>query len=229
MPTLRAMARLRIRGVPLGAYQTNAYLLWVDSPERPCWVIDPGEGASEALLPIIRAEGLHVQAILCTHAHHDHMAGLESLRSALGELPLYGHAAEQSWYGDPSMNLSAYLDGPPSSARAPDRPLAEGDVLSLGPIQWRVMHVPGHSPGSVALVCDAASVAIVGDTMFAGSVGRSDLPGGSAAVLAASLARMLRDLPDSTAVHPGHGPSTTIGAERRSNPFLQRGMDWANA
>lgn len=221
------MARLRIRGVPLGAYQTNAYLLWIDSPERPCWVVDPGEGASEVLLPIIRAERLSVQAILCTHAHHDHIAGLESLRTALGEPPLYGHPAEQRWYGDPSLNLSAYLDGPMSSARAPERSLEEGDELELGPTRWTVMHVPGHSPGSVALVCAAANVAIVGDTLFAGSIGRSDLPGADPASLAASLSRMLRDLPDTTTVHPGHGPSTTIGSERRSNPFLQRGMDWA--
>jgi hydroxyacylglutathione hydrolase len=223
------MAKLRIRGVPRGTYQTNAYLLWIDSPDRPCWVIDPGEGAADALLPIIRAEGLNVQAILCTHAHHDHIAGLESLRMALGKPPLYGHAAEHDWYGDPSLNLSAYLDGPPSSASAPDHALAEGDALSLGPTSWRVMHLPGHSPGSVALVCDASSVAIVGDTMFAGSIGRSDLPGADPATLAASLSRMLEELPDATAVHPGHGPSTTIGAERRSNPFLQRGMHWARA
>ncbi len=229
MPTLARMVKLRIRGVPLGTYQTNAYLLWIDSPDRPCWVIDPGEGAADALLPIIRAEGLNVQAILCTHAHHDHIAGLESLRMALGKPPLYGHAAEHDWYGDPSLNLSAYLDGPPSSASAPDHALAEGDALSLGPTSWRVMHLPGHSPGSVALVCDASSVAIVGDTMFAGSIGRSDLPGADPATLAASLSRMLEELPDATAVHPGHGPSTTIGAERRSNPFLQRGMDWARA
>ncbi len=229
MPTLARMVKLRIRGVPLGTYQTNAYLLWIDSPDRPCWVIDPGEGAADALLPIIRAEGLNVQAIICTHAHHDHIAGLESLRMALGKPPLYGHAAEHDWYGDPSLNLSAYLDGPPSSASAPDHALAEGDALSLGPTSWRVMHLPGHSPGSVALVCDASSVAIVGDTMFAGSIGRSDLPGADPATLAASLSRMLEELPDATAVHPGHGPSTTIGAERRSNPFLQRGMHWARA
>jgi hydroxyacylglutathione hydrolase len=229
LPTLARMVKLRIRGVPLGTYQTNAYLLWIDSPDRPCWVIDPGEGAADALLPIIRAEGLNVQAIICTHAHHDHIAGLESLRMALGKPPLYGHAAEHDWYGDPSLNLSAYLDGPPSSASAPDHALAEGDALSLGPTSWRVMHLPGHSPGSVALVCDASSVAIVGDTMFAGSIGRSDLPGADPATLAASLSRMLEELPDATAVHPGHGPSTTIGAERRSNPFLQRGMHWARA
>jgi glyoxylase-like metal-dependent hydrolase (beta-lactamase superfamily II) len=81
----------------------------------------------------------------------------------------------------------------------------------------------------VALVCEGANVAIVGDTLFAGSIGRSDLPGADPATLAASLERMLRDLPDATVVHPGHGPSTTIGAERRSNPFLQHGMDWARA
>jgi hydroxyacylglutathione hydrolase len=223
------MARLRIRGVPLGVYQTNAYLLWIDSPERPCWVVDPGEDASRSLLPIIRAEGLDVQAIVCTHAHHDHIAGLEALRSALGDPPLYGHAQERAWYGDPSLNLSAYLDGPATSARAPDRTLAEGDELSLGPTQWRVMHLPGHSPGSVALHCPAANAAIVGDTLFAGSIGRSDLPGADPSTLAASLSRMLSELPDATAVHPGHGPSTTMGAERRSNPFLQRGMDWARA
>ena len=223
------MATLRIRGVPLGVYQTNAYVLWIDSPDRPCWVIDPGEGAAETLLPIVRAERLNVKAILCTHAHHDHIAGLEALRTALGDPPLYGHPDEQSWYGEPSLNLSAYLDGPPSTARAPDHALAEGDDLALGPTVWRVLHVPGHSPGSVALVCEAANLAIVGDTLFAGSIGRSDLPGADPATLAASLARMLRDLPDATTVHPGHGPSTTIGAERRSNPFLQRGMDWARA
>jgi hydroxyacylglutathione hydrolase len=223
------MARLRIKGIPLGTYQTNAYLVWIDSPERPCWVVDPGEGASNVLLPIIRQEGLAVQAILCTHAHHDHIAGLESLRNALGEVPLLGHPAEREWYGEPSLNLSAYLDGDVTSARAPDRDIAEGDTLALGPVEWSVMHVPGHSPGSVAFVCPSAGVAITGDTIFEGSIGRSDLPGADPAVLASSLSRMLRELPDSMTLHPGHGPSTTMQSERRGNPFLRGGMSWATA
>lgn len=221
------MARLRIKGVPLGMYETNAYLVWVDSPDRPCWVIDPGEGAGERLGTLIRAEGLSVRAILCTHAHHDHIAGLEALRGALGDPPLVAHAAEDGWYGDPMRNLSAFLDGPPTSARPPTRHVADGDALELGPTRWRVMHLPGHSPGSVAFVCEDAGVAIVGDTMFAGSIGRSDLPGGDPPTLARSLGRMLGELPDSMRIHPGHGPSTTIGEERASNPFLAGPMDWS--
>lgn len=222
------MATLHIKGVPLGMYGTNAYLVWTDSPGRPCWVVDPGEGAWERLGPIIQSEGLAVQAILCTHAHHDHIAGLETLRGALGDPPLVAHAAEDGWYADPMQNLSAFLDGPPTTARAPSRHVSDGDWLELGATRWRVMHLPGHSPGSVAFACGDAGVAIVGDTLFAGSIGRSDLPGGDPQTLAQSLSRMLKELPDQMRVHPGHGPATTIGQERASNPFLAGRMDWSH-
>jgi glyoxylase-like metal-dependent hydrolase (beta-lactamase superfamily II) len=214
------VAKLHIQGFPLGDWQTNSYLVWVEHQGRkPAWIVDAGDQPA-ALIDAVRRSGAEVEAILFTHAHLDHIMGVPDLLRALGDLPRLAHAAEHAWFADPLLNLSALAHVPPVSVAKPTGTLAEGDTLQLGPTGWRVMHTPGHSPGSVSLICDAAAAAIVGDTLFAGSVGRSDFPTSDPRQLDASLARLLQ-LDDRFAVHPGHGPSTTIGAERRSNPFLR--------
>jgi glyoxylase-like metal-dependent hydrolase (beta-lactamase superfamily II) len=214
------VATLHIQGFPLSDWQTNSYLVWIEHQGRkPAWIVDVGDRPA-ALLDAVRRSGAEVEAILFTHAHLDHIMGLPEVLRALGDLPRYAHAAEHSWFADPLLNLSALADVPPVSVAQPTGTLAEGDAWKLGPTSWRVLHTPGHSPGSISLVCDEASAAIVGDTLFAGSVGRSDFPTSDPRQLNASLARLLQ-LDDRFAVHPGHGPSTTIGAERRGNPFLR--------
>ncbi len=215
------VAKLRIKGFPLGAWQTNCWLVWIESDDlRPGWIIDAGD-APEPLLDAIRIHGITVQAILFTHAHLDHIMGLEKILAVLGDLPRYAHPLEHAWFGHPQMNLSAFAEVDPVSVSAPTHTLGEGDELTLGPSRWRVLHTPGHSPGSVSFVCDDAKVVIAGDTLFAGSVGRSDFPTSDPAALDDSLRQKLLALPDEYVVHPGHGPSTTIGRERLSNPFLQ--------
>lgn len=215
------VAKLRIKGFPLGAWQTNCWLIWVEGEEhRPGWIIDAGDNPAQ-LIDAARANNVAVQAILFTHAHLDHIMGLGQLIAAFGAVPRYAHAVEHAWFGDPQLNLSAFAEVGPVSVAAPTHTIADGDELTLGPTRWRVMHTPGHSPGSVSFVCDGAKFVIAGDTLFAGSVGRSDFSTSDPALLDDSLRRKLLSLPDDFAVHPGHGPSTTIGRERASNPFLQ--------
>ncbi|MSR69180.1 MAG: MBL fold metallo-hydrolase [Phycisphaerales bacterium] len=215
------MAKLRIKGFPLGAWQTNCWLIWIDDdPIRPGWIIDTGDHPAP-LLEALRAQAITVQAILFTHAHLDHIMGLEEVVAAVGECPRYAHPLEREWFGDPQLNLSAFADVAPVSVRAPTHELKDGEVLSLGATKWRVVHTPGHSPGSVSFVCDAAKVVIAGDTLFAGSIGRSDFASGDGALLLDSIRGKLLALPDDFVVHPGHGASTTIGTERVSNPWLQ--------
>lgn len=220
------MAKLRIKGIPLGAWQTNAWLIWVEGgSSKPGWIIDPGDNPT-ALLEVVGAHDIQIDAVLFTHAHLDHIMGLEAVMSFVGkhqagEVPIYAHPLEHAWFGDPQLNLSAFAEVPPVSVRAPTRTLEEGDELSLGPTRWKVIHTPGHSPGSVSFVCDEAKVVIAGDTLFAGSVGRSDFPTSDPQALDHSLRQKLMKLSDEFVVHPGHGPSTTIGRERISNPFVQ--------
>lgn len=217
------VAKLRIQGFPLGDWQTNAWLVWVEgwsgSPPNPAWIIDPGD-QPDRLLNAIKSTGATPVAILFTHAHLDHIMGLERVLAVTGDLPIYAHPCEWSWFGDPMLNLSAMAGVDPVSVRAPTLELNDGDELKLGPTSWRVMHTPGHSPGSVSFVCDEARVVISGDTLFAGSIGRSDFPTSSSAALMNSLRNKLMTLGDDYAVYPGHGDSTTIGRERKFNPFL---------
>lgn len=217
------MAKLRIKGFPLGDWQTNAYLVWVESggtaAGSPAWIIDPGD-RPERLINAVREMQVDPRAILFTHAHLDHIMGLDRVLAALGKLPIYAHPLEHAWFGDPLLNLSALAGVGPVSVSAPTQSLCDGDTLRLGPTAWRVIHTPGHSPGSVTLVCDEAKVMISGDTLFAGSIGRSDFPTSDPGALMKSLKERILAFPDDYAVHPGHGESTTIGRERRTNPFL---------
>jgi glyoxylase-like metal-dependent hydrolase (beta-lactamase superfamily II) len=214
---------LRLHAFELGRCATNAYVV---APPRGqgdmCWIVDPGENPAP-LLAFLRDAPLDPQAILCTHAHADHIAGIDQVRSELGELPVLVHALERDWFNDPELNLSLFI-GEPMTAAPPTGELRGGQRLQLGPTEWEVLHTPGHSPGSVTLHCPAAATALVGDTLFLDSIGRIDFPTSDPGAMRNSLREVLMRLPDATRVFPGHGPDTTIGRERRRNPFIVRGF-----
>jgi len=209
----------------LGDYQTNGYVVHV--PDDPaagsaCWIVDCGQRPA-AMIDDIRGRGLEPAAILLTHAHLDHIAGIDEVLSAFGRLPVFLHEAERDWCGDPMLNLSG-LAGQPVSVSGPTDLLTGGETLELGSTRWRVVHAPGHSPGSVLFVHDDSGQAIVGDTLFAGSIGRFDFPTSNPDDLRRTIAEILRGLPDETRVLPGHGPETTVGRERTTNPFVLHGF-----
>ena len=188
----------------VGLIETNCFLVG-DSKAEEAVVIDPGfDKASETdrILAEIERNKFHVKFIVNTHGHPDHTGGNRALKDATSA-PLLMHE----------------LDAPMLENTLPDKTIGEGGVLEIGEVKLRVLHTPGHSPGSVALL--AADSVFVGDTLFAGSIGRYDLPGGSLEQLMNSIKTKLLALPDNTKVFPGHGPVTTVGEERRSNPFLQ--------
>jgi glyoxylase-like metal-dependent hydrolase (beta-lactamase superfamily II) len=210
--------KLKIRTLELGPYATNCYIVWCEGLSD-CWIIDASFDAHE-IVDSVRELKLTPIALILTHAHIDHIAGVETVRSAFPGIPLWNHEHEQAWLGDPELNLSAF-SGMPITCGAAQRVLHEGDEIALAGTRWKVLHVPGHSPGSIALHCAGASVVIAGDALFAGSIGRTDFPGCSFEQLEKSIKSKLYTLPDDTRVLPGHGPSTTIGREKKSNQFVR--------
>jgi glyoxylase-like metal-dependent hydrolase (beta-lactamase superfamily II) len=213
----------RLQAFELGRCATNAYVVAPEAGANDvCWIVDPGEGP-EPLLRFLRGSSLQPAAIVCTHAHADHIAGVDRVRAVVGPVPILAHRLESAWFGDPMLNLSQFI-GEPVSVSSPTGLLQDGQTLQLGPLIWRVLHTPGHSPGSVTLWCPQEKVALVGDTLFLDSIGRIDFPTSDPKAMRDSLHRVLMALPDDTRVCPGHGPDTTIGRERRSNPFIVQGF-----
>lgn len=214
--------RLAIERFVLGDFETNCYVVRdAADVSGNCWIVDCGYGP-EPLLGFIAREKLKPSLCVLTHCHCDHVAGLAAMRLRLGPVNVLCHRAEKEFNEDPNLNLSAFLP-PAVSAPPPDALLAGGETLELGSLYLRVLHTPGHSPGGITLWCPEAGDAIVGDTLFAGSIGRIDFPTSDPEAMRRSLHEVLLALPDETRVHPGHGPSTTVGEERRSNPFLRPG------
>jgi glyoxylase-like metal-dependent hydrolase (beta-lactamase superfamily II) len=199
----------------LGPFMTNCMLVRPDAHSKRAWIADVGF-EPDALLD--RASEFEVEAIVLTHCHADHIAGVMEARRRLGPVPIIAPAAEVSWLNDPQANLSASL-GLNVTAPEPERTLSGGEDIDLCGQSWKVFATPGHSPGSISLYHEP--VVIVGDVLFAGSIGRTDFPGSSFEMLAQSIREHLYTLPGETMVYPGHGPTTTIEHECTSNPYVR--------
>ncbi|MCC6908496.1 MAG: MBL fold metallo-hydrolase [Phycisphaerales bacterium] len=206
-----------IRSCTLGPWETNCYVVSTPGSDE-CWIIDVGFDP-EVLIQLVRRANLRPVRIVLTHAHLDHIAGVRQVLDAFGPVVLAIHEAEADFLLDPNLNLSSFVEMNITTPPA-DELLRDGQVLTLGDAQWKVLHTPGHSPGGITLYHAPSNQAIVGDTLFAGSVGRYDFPTSDGALLFRSIREKLLTLPDETRIYPGHGPETTIGRERRTNPFL---------
>lgn len=211
-----------VRGFPAAAFATNC---WVVAPAEgeQCVVIDPGIGVEDELDALLREHRLQPVAVLLTHGHLDHTFSVTPVCGAKG-IPAWIHPGDRELLADPVKGLSAesrtLFGGRLEWTEPSDVQLLDPAVpLSLAGLELTVDFAPGHTPGSV--VFEAERTLFSGDVLFAGSIGRTDLPGGSWEQMQASLARVILPRPDDLVVHTGHGPSTTVGQERRTNPFLQ--------
>lgn len=200
-----------IRVLPYGDFEENTYVV---GDASCCVVIDPGAPAAK-IAPLIA--GREVTAVLLTHTHLDHILGADDIRDATGA-PLYAPIGEARGLEDPRINLSA-LYGYDVRMRPAEKTISGGETIACGSFRLEVRDTPGHSIGHVVFVGEGFVIA--GDTLFAGSIGRTDIPNGSHVRLMESVRRELLTLPDETVVWPGHGPKTTVGVERKSNPFLR--------
>ena len=202
---------LHISCLPLGSYQTNCYIVWGENA-KTCTVIDPGY-APERVLDETRRLGLAIEAILLTHGHFDHVGAVEALVEATG-CSLWMHEGDYSQFPNPT---NAFFYPLANCDFTEVQFCEEGQVIHAGGLDFTVLSTPGHTWGSVCYRCGDALFS--GDTLFAGSCGRTDLPGGDTATLRRSLQR-LRALPDALAIYPGHGGSSTLGKEKGFNPYL---------
>ena len=206
-----------------GPLQENCYLLW-PAGAREVLIFDAGDDA-DVILRTLRDKKLTPAAFLQTHCHGDHIGALGALKAQYPAAPLYVHPAEAKWLGDPVLNLS-YFAGAAAKAPAADRFVEDGGEIALAGLRLKAIHVPGHSPGGTAYFLAAVAPDLphlfCGDILFAGSIGRVDLPGGeSEEVLVSNIRSKLFVLPAETIVHPGHGPETTIGQEKETNPYCK--------
>jgi glyoxylase-like metal-dependent hydrolase (beta-lactamase superfamily II) len=195
---------VHVHTLPLGSYQTNCYLVWGDD-SKTCVVIDPGY-EPDTILDEAKKLGKEITAVLLTHGHFDHVGGVRELAAETG-CPVYLHEAE--------------LSMPPQMTAGPlfyTNTYGEGDFVEAAGLSFKVLHTPGHTPGSICLLCENAMFS--GDTLFWGSCGRTDLPGGSWATIRKSLLR-LADLSGDYDVYPGHGDATTLSFERKMNPYMR--------
>ena len=203
--------------LPVGPLQCNCTVLG-DEASGAATIVDPGAEIAR-LLAILARHNLHLQQIVVTHAHIDHIAGALALKEVTGAPILYSEAdlplvammeSQAGWIGIPTPEV-----------QPPDHSPADGEIVSTGTLQAEVLYTPGHTEGSLCVYLPTENLLLAGDTLFAGSVGRTDLPGGHTGKLLGSIRDRLLPLPDRTIVVPGHGEETTIGRERISNPFLR--------
>lgn len=203
--------------IPLGPLQTNAYLL--SNANKECIIFDPG-GEGQKLISTIEKQQLKPTAILLTHAHFDHIGAVEDVRNKW-RIPVYIHEKEKDWLTNPSLNGSQlFLSGQTITTEAADQLIKTEGQLTIGSFTFHVFHTPGHSPGSLSFYLSEIDVVFSGDALFAGSIGRTDLPGGNHDELLKSIHDKLLTLSEETMVLSGHGFETTIGTEMDSNPFL---------
>ena len=213
-----------VTGFPAGAFAANCYLV-APAPGEECVIIDPGQDAERGIEELLDRFKLKPIAVLLTHGHIDHMWSVAPVCGAKG-VPAYVHPDDRDLLSDPGKGLSLmakqqFMGGMTFSEPDDVRALEDGAIVPLAGLDFTIGHTPGHTPGSVTFRsgADDLDALFTGDLLFAGSIGRTDLPGGDHQQILHSLARTLT-LPDETIVLPGHGPQTTIGAERQTNPFL---------
>lgn len=216
--TAPAVSTPRAAIIPVTPFQQNCVLLW-DEATKVSAVIDPG-GDLDRIEAAIRAQGIAVEKILLTHGHVDHAAGAAELKERLDGVPIEGPHRDDDFLLKSLAETGAGY-GIPGRSVTPDRWLADGDAVTVGGLTFDVLHCPGHSPGSVVFKCREEPFALVGDVVFRGSVGRTDLPGGDHDTLIRSIKQKLLPLGDEVAFICGHGPTSTLGEERLTNPFLR--------
>ncbi|MGE7665733.1 MBL fold metallo-hydrolase [Ureibacillus composti] len=210
---------LNVKSFSLGPVQTNCYI--VSNKQKECLIFDPGE-ESERIIKEVRKSNLNPLAIFLTHTHFDHIGAVDELRKTFN-LPLFVHEKEVSWLSDPSKNGSAkYAELPNYIVGLPEKEhiIRSEQIFEIKDFTFKAVFTPGHSPGSVSYIFENDGFAIVGDTLFEGSIGRTDLIGGSMEVLLKSIHEKLLILPEDTIIYPGHGDYTTPGVEMEMNPFL---------
>jgi hydroxyacylglutathione hydrolase len=208
---------VQIRTFTGGGFGENAYLA-VCEESNTAAVVDPGADAPR-MVDALKSDGLDLAAILLTHAHIDHIEGVGDIRDAFPDVPIWLHAEALPMYRampQQGARFGIELESPPE----PTNQLVHGETVRIGDCPLEVRFAPGHAPGHVILVAEDRSLALVGDVVFRGSIGRTDLPGGDFQTLMKSIRDQVLTLPSSTVLYSGHGPPTTVGAERSSNPFL---------
>ena len=209
----------QVRALAVGPFMVNCYLYW-DSETSDGVIIDPGDEDS-FIIQQVEEVGMTPRAILLTHGHVDHIAAVSAVKTRY-DIPLYIGQGEEGMLADPTSNASAYLSEP-IVAPEPDYLVVDEQELVIGPVCLRVLSTPGHTAAGVCYLDEKQGWLFCGDTLFQGSIGRTDLPGGSFETLIDSIRKKIMRLPDSVVCFPGHGPQTTVGAERNNNPFLTGG------
>lgn len=207
---------MRLQTLVVGPFEVNCYLYW-DEVTRDGLIIDPGFDENRIIKAVVAA-GMAPKAILLTHGHVDHIAAVEPVKMSFN-IPLYVGKGDEFLLRQPSANISALL-GTPIVAPEPDAIVTDTQNLRIGSLCLRVIATPGHTPGGVCYFDETQNLLFCGDTLFEGSIGRTDLPGGSLPQLLDSIRSRIMTLPDGVTCYPGHGPATTVGQERMSNPYL---------
>jgi len=205
---------MNIETISVGPLQANCFIVW-DEKTREAIVIDPGD-EPDRIIALIKQHNLNVKYIICTHAHFDHIGALPELKNHTGAV-IGVHTFEKEIY-EGAKDMAAFFGYDIQNLPEPDIYLRDGDSLKIGELEFRVMHTPGHSPGGLCLYGNG--VIFTGDTIFAGSVGRTDFYGGSLEELKSSFKKIL-SLPQHTKIFPGHGPETTVEIELKENPFSE--------